>query len=44
MKKHDAIMPVLPSKEKTSKDTKRDKVEMEIQQKCHQQGVYYIGR
>ena len=29
-------MPVL------SKDIKTDKVEMEIQQKCLQQGVYYI--
>ena len=40
LKKHDAfdaIMFVLPSKEKTSKDSKTDKVEMEIQQKCLQQ-------
>ena len=42
MKKHDAIMSVLPSKENTSKDIKTDKVEMEMQQKCLQQGVYYI--
>ena len=45
MKKHDAfdaIMSVLPSKENTSKDIKTDKVQMEIQQKCLQQGVYYI--
>ena len=45
MKKHDvfdAIMSVLSSKENTSKDIKTDKVEMEIQQKCLQQGVYYI--
>ena len=43
MKRHDAIMSVLPSKEHTSKDIKTDKVEMGIQQKCLQQGVYYIG-
>ena len=45
MKKHDAIdaiMSVLPSKENTSKDIKTDKVEMEMQHKCLQQGVYYI--
>ena len=42
MKKYDAIMSVLPSKENTSKDIKTDKVEMEIKQKCLQQGVYYI--
>ena len=42
MTKHDAIMSVLSSKENTSKDIKTDKVEMEIQQKCLQQGVYYI--
>ena len=37
-------MSVLPSKENTSKDIKTDKVEleMEIQHKCLQQGVYYI--
>ena len=38
----DAIMSVLSSKENTSKDIKTDKVEMEIQQKYLQQGVYYI--
>ena len=41
MKKHDAfdaIMSVLSSKE----NIKTDKVEMEIQQKCLQQRVYYI--
>ena len=42
MKKHGAIISVLPSKENTSKDIKTDKVEMKIQQKCLQQGVYYI--
>ena len=42
MKKHDAIMSVLSSKENISKDIKTDKVEMEIQQKCLQQVVYYI--
>ena len=42
MKKHDAIMSVLPSKENTSKVIKKDKVKMEIQQKCLQQGIYYI--
>ena len=42
MKKHDAITPVLPSKENTSKDIKTDKVETEIQQKCLQQEVYFI--
>ena len=35
-------MSVLSSKETTSKDIKTDKVGMEIQQKCIQQGVYYI--
>ena len=35
-------MSVLSSKENTSKDIKTDEVEMEIKQKCHQQGVYYI--
>ena len=35
-------MSVLPSKENTSKNSKTDKVKMEIQQKCLQQGVYYI--
>ena len=38
----DAIRSVLSSKENISKDIKTDKVEMEIQQKCLQQGVYYI--
>ena len=42
MKKYDDIMSVLPSKENTSKDIKTHKVEMEVQQKCLQQGVYYI--
>ena len=45
MKKHDvfdAIVSVLSSKENTSKDIKTDKVEMEIQHKCLQQGGYYI--
>ena len=42
MKKYDTIISVLPSKENTLKDIKTDKVEMEIQQKCLQQGVYYI--
>ena len=45
MKNHDAfdaIMSVLSSKENTSKDINTDKVEMEIQQKCIQQGVDYI--
>ena len=35
-------MSVLSSKENTSKDLKTDEVEMEIHQKCLQQGVYYI--
>ena len=35
-------MSVLPTKENTPKDIKTDKVEMEIQQKYLQQGVYYI--
>ena len=39
---HDAIMSVLSSKENTSKDMKTDEVDMGIQQKCLQQGVYYI--
>ena len=38
----DAIMSVLSTKENASKDIKTDKVEMKIQQKCLQQGVYYI--
>ena len=42
MKKHDAIMSVLSSKENTSKDIKTNNVELEIQQKRLQQGVYYI--
>ena len=42
MKKHDAIMSVLSSKGNTSNDIKTDEVDMEIQQKCLQQGVYYM--
>ena len=43
MKKHnafDAIISILSSKENTSKDIKTDNIEMEIQQKCLQQGLY----
>ena len=36
------LLSVLHSKENISKDIKTDKVEMEIEQKYLQQGVYYI--